>query len=101
MMVQRGLHAVVASKAVKGHFFPLRNSTLEWKCLMDVISSGTNNAAAVTDLAEEKKLASYGNLVPSYYFQPVLLLYLYLLSYFIFCAVYVAMHIYIDNNNLN
>ena len=50
---------------------PLRNSTLECKCAMGVIASATSNAVAVAALAEERKLALYGNLVspePFFYF---------------------------------
>ena len=51
--------------------FPLRNFTLEWKCTMEIIASATSNAAAGATLAEERKLALYGNLFPRNYFVPV------------------------------
>ena len=38
---------------------------------MGVIASATSNAGAVATLAEERKLALYGNLVLSEYFVPV------------------------------
>ena len=38
---------------------------------MKVIASATSNAGAVAALAEERKLALYGNLVQNHYFVPV------------------------------
>ena len=58
-------------EAEKAQLFLLQNSTLEWKCATEVIASATSNAGAVAALAKERKLALYGNLVPSQYFVPV------------------------------
>ena len=46
---------------------------LEWKGAMAIITRATSNARGVASLAEERKLALYGNLLPRHYFMPVAL----------------------------
>ena len=39
--------------------FPLRHSTLEWKCAMEVIASATSNAGAVVPWPKKLYVAEY------------------------------------------